>query len=72
MYFLLKDVAERFHLLKYGLALVLVFVGVKMLLVDLYPIPVLVSLGVVALILTVAVVASVRIPPKPAPLQESR
>jgi tellurite resistance protein TerC len=72
MYFLLKDVAERFHLLKYGLALVLVFVGMKMLLVDLYPIPVLVSLGVVALILTVAVVASVRIPPKPAPLQESR
>jgi TerC family integral membrane protein len=72
MYFLLKDVAERFHLLKYGLALVLAFVGVKMLLVDLYPIPVLVSLGVVALILTVAVAASVRIPPKPAPLQESR
>jgi hypothetical protein len=38
MYFLLADMAERFHLLKYGLAAVLMFIGVKMLLLDAYKI----------------------------------
>ncbi|OON38640.1 hypothetical protein BTJ39_17440 [Izhakiella australiensis] len=51
MYFLLAGVADRFPLLKYGLALVLVFIGIKMLLMDVYPLPVSVSLSVVALIL---------------------
>lgn len=58
MYFLLKDVADRFHLLKYGLALVLMFVGTKMLIVDFYKIPVLVSLAVVGTILGISVAAS--------------
>jgi tellurite resistance protein TerC len=58
LYFLLADLAGRFHLLSYGLALVLVFVGVKMLIVDFYKIPVFVSLGVVGAILLVAVLLS--------------
>lgn len=72
MYFLLKDVAERFHLLKYGLATVLVFVGTKMLVADFYKIPVLISLGTVALILASAIIASVCIPPRTAAAQEGR
>lgn len=58
MYFLLADMAGRFHLLKYGLAIVLIFVGVKMLIASWYKIPIGVALGVVALILAVAVAAS--------------
>ena len=48
MYFLLADMADRFSLLKYGLALVLMFIGAKMLLIDVYKIPIVWSLGVVA------------------------
>ena len=51
MFFLLQGMADRFHLLPYGLALVLVFIGAKMLLADLYKLPVLAALGVVALII---------------------
>ena len=58
MYFLLADIADRFHLLKYGLALVLVFIGAKMLLLDFYKIPIALALGVVALIIAASVVAS--------------
>ena len=70
MYFLLKDVADRFHLLKYGLAMVLMFVGTKMLIVDFYKIPVLLSLAVVGAIIGLSVVASLvwtrpnTVPPK--------
>ena len=60
MYFLLADMASRLTLLKYGLALVLIFIGVKMLLLDIYKIPVAVSLGVVTLIIAVSVVMSLR------------
>ena len=60
MYFLLADMANRFTLLKYGLALVLIFIGVKMLLLDIYKIPVATSLGVVTLIIAVSVVLSLR------------
>jgi tellurite resistance protein TerC len=60
MYFLLADVADRFSLLKYGLALVLMFIGVKMLLIDVYKIPVGLSLGVVAVIIGVSVWLSLR------------
>ena len=59
MYFLLADVADRFHLLKYGLALVLIFIGTKMLIVDLYKMPVMLALGVVATILAVSVILSI-------------
>ena len=58
MFFLLADMAQRFHLLKYGLALVLMFIGVKMLLLDIYKIPVGIALGIVGLILLVSVAAS--------------
>jgi len=60
MYFLLADVADRFSLLKYGLAIVLMFIGVKMLLIDLYKIPVGFSLAVVAVIIGASVWASLR------------
>jgi tellurite resistance protein TerC len=60
MYFLLADMAERFSLLKYGLALVLSFIGVKMLLLDVVKIPVALSLAVVATIIAVAIVLSLR------------
>ena len=48
MFFLLQGMADRFHLLPYGLALVLMFIGAKMLLIDVYKIPITLSLGVVA------------------------
>ncbi|MBN8265037.1 MAG: TerC family protein [Xanthomonadales bacterium] len=48
MFFLLQGMADRFHLLPYGLALVLMFIGAKMLLIDIYKIPITLSLGVVA------------------------
>jgi len=60
MYFLLAGVADRFSLLKYGLAVVLMFIGVKMLLIDLYKIPVGFSLAVVAAIIGTSVWASLR------------
>ena len=60
MYFLLADMADRFALLKYGLAIVLIFIGIKMLLIDIYKIPVLFSLGVVAAIIGTSVILSLR------------
>ena len=64
MYFLLAAVAEKFHLLSYGLAVILVFIGTKMMLIDVYKIPVVVSLGVVVAILAATMVLSVRTAPK--------
>ncbi|MGE8286920.1 MAG: TerC family protein [Stenotrophomonas sp.] len=64
MFFLLAGMADRFHLLPYGLAVILAFIGAKMLLIDLYKIPVPVSLGVVAAILVTTMVLSLKIPPK--------
>lgn len=52
MYFLLANVAERFSMLKYGLSVIPVFIGIKMLIIDFFHIPIGVSLGVVASILT--------------------
>ncbi len=60
MYFLLADMADRFSLLKYGLALVLVFIGTKMMLIDIYKIPVGISLSVVAIIIATSVILSMR------------
>ncbi|MDF0605055.1 TerC family protein [Neisseriaceae bacterium TC5R-5] len=61
MYFLLAAVANKFHLLNYGLAAVLVFIGVKMCVVDLYKIPVSASLAVVVAILALTMFLSVRL-----------
>lgn len=58
LYFLLVDAADRFHLLKYGLALVLLFVGIKMLIVPWFKIPIAVALGVVAAIIVTSMVLS--------------
>lgn len=63
LYFLIADVLDLFVYLRYGLGVVLGFVGVKMLLVDTYPIPIGVSLSVIAAVLTVAVAASLLFPP---------
>lgn len=65
MFFLLAGMADRFHLLPYGLAVILVFIGAKMLMIDVYKIPVLVSLGVVAAILAATIALSLARPPKP-------
>jgi tellurite resistance protein TerC len=67
MYFLLAGMHERFHLLSYGLAIVLVFIGTKMLLIDVYKIPVAWSLGVTLVVLVVTMVLSLKIPPKDKP-----
>jgi tellurite resistance protein TerC len=64
MFFLLQGMADRFHLLPYGLALVLVFIGAKMLLIDLYKIPILLSLGAVAVIIGGTIALSL-LRPKP-------
>ncbi len=66
MYFLLAGVIEKFHYLKLGLSLVLIFVGLKMTLVDFYKMPILVSLGVIAAILAASVIGSL-LRPRPAP-----
>jgi tellurite resistance protein TerC len=67
MYFLLANMHERFHLLSYGLAIVLVFIGAKMLLIDFYKIPVVFSLGFTAITLAVTMILSLKIPPKGKP-----
>ncbi|WP_150308648.1 TerC family protein [Planctomonas psychrotolerans] len=60
MYFLLADLIHRFIYLKVGLSAVLIWVGIKMLLLDVLYIPTTVSLAVVIAILTVSIVASLR------------
>ncbi len=62
MYFALAGIMEMFHHLHYGLSAVLAFVGAKMLLSDVFHIPIHVALGVIAAILIVSVIASVMFP----------
>ena len=64
MYFLLAAIAAKFHLLSYGLAVILVFIGTKMMLIDVFKIPVAVSLAVVVSILAITMVWSVKTAPK--------
>ncbi len=63
MFFLLQAAASRFHLLNYGLAIILVFIGTKMMIIDLYKIPVAVSLGVVMGILAITMLWSAKTAP---------
>jgi tellurite resistance protein TerC len=63
MFFLLQAAASRFHLLNYGLAVILVFIGTKMMLIDIFKIPVSVSLGVVLGILAITMVWSSKTAP---------
>ncbi|HEX9581584.1 MAG TPA: TerC family protein [Gemmatimonadales bacterium] len=64
LYFVLAGFMEMFHYLKYGLSLILVFVGAKMVMSDLVEIPTSVALGVVATILLVSAVVSLFAPPE--------
>jgi len=61
LYFLLADLRDKFDYLQPGLAVILAFVGVKMILAEWYHIPTFISLGVIALVLTVAIVASIKL-----------
>ena len=65
LYFALAGMMGKFHYLKVGLSLVLVFVGGKMLVAGIYKIPILVSLGFIAVLLGGAIAASLVWPPKP-------
>ncbi|HWS76321.1 MAG TPA: TerC family protein [Quisquiliibacterium sp.] len=65
MYFLLAGMHERFHLLSYGLAVVLVFIGTKMLLLDVYKIPITWSLGFTVTVLGLTMLLSLWIPARP-------
>jgi tellurite resistance protein TerC len=58
LYFLLAGVMDKFYYLKLGLSVVLVFVGTKMMMVDIYKIPVGLSLGVISIVLTISIAAS--------------
>jgi tellurite resistance protein TerC len=65
MYFLLAGMHERFHLLSYGLAVVLAFIGTKMLLIDVYKIPIAWSLGFTVTVLALTMLLSLWIPARP-------
>jgi tellurite resistance protein TerC len=64
MYFLLAGIVHRFVYLKYGLAVILTFVGVKMVAIDFFHVPILLSLGVIVVTLALSIVASLMFPPK--------
>src|ERR671923_503416 len=65
LFFALAGIIRLFHYLPYGLSLILVFVGIKMLLVDIYKIPIGMALGTVAAVLVISMIASILFPPKP-------
>jgi tellurite resistance protein TerC len=65
LYFALAGIMERFHLLHYGLSAILIFVGLKMMFAEIYKIPIGVALAIVAGILVVSVIASLRSTPPP-------
>ena len=67
IYFLLADMSDRFHLLGYGLATIITLVGVKMLIMDFYKIPILWMLGMVVFVLAASIVASLITKPKRPP-----
>lgn len=64
MYFALAGMMEMFHYLHYGLSLVLVFIGAKMLLSNYYPIPTEWALAVVAGLLAISIIVSIAFPAK--------
>ncbi len=64
LYFALAGIMKLFEYLKYGLAAVLAFIGIKMVLMDIYPISIVVALLVVAGILIVSIIASIYFPRK--------
>jgi predicted tellurium resistance membrane protein TerC len=60
LYFLLADLRDKFSLLQQGLAVILAFVGVKMIVSEWYHIPTALSLGVIAAVLAVSIWLSIR------------
>jgi len=64
LFFLLAGMADKFHLLAYGLAVVLIFIGGKMLVADVWHVPIGAALGLVALAIGTSMVLSLIIPPK--------
>lgn len=68
LYFAIAGVMQLFHYLNYGLAFILVFVGIKMILADFYKLPVSVALGVIAGVLAISVIASLMFPKKTDPV----
>jgi tellurite resistance protein TerC len=64
IFFALAGIIQLFHYLQYGLSIILIFVGMKMVLSNVYKMPVGIALGVVAGILAASVLASVLWPPK--------
>ena len=60
LYFILVDMADRFELLKYGLAIILMFIGVKLLIMEFFKIPILLSLGFVIGVLVISIIASIK------------
>lgn len=67
MFFLLAAIVDKFVYLKYGLSVVLTFIGIKMLLIDVYKIPTVISLGVIALLIGGSIALSLMFPPKDVP-----
>ena len=60
LFFILADMADRFELLKYGLAIILMFIGVKLLIMEFFKIPILLSLGFVIGVLVISIIASIK------------
>jgi len=61
LYYLLANVMEMFVYLKLGVSVILAYVGVKMLLVDIYHIPIIFSLGTIVGVLAISIITSVTI-----------
>jgi len=71
LFFVLAGTMEKFHYLKVGLGLVLAFVGIKMLLADVYKIPIGISLGVIAALLAGSIILSLLLPQEESSLPHS-
>ena len=72
LYFLLAKLIDRFIYLKTGLALVLAFVGIKMIIADYFPIPTLISLALIVIILGVTIAISVIVTRKRSPVENRK
>ncbi|MEW6731428.1 MAG: TerC family protein [Acidobacteriota bacterium] len=64
LYFALAGIMDLFHYLKVGLSMILVFIGIKMLVVEFFEIPTLIALAVIAVVLIISVIASIVWPRK--------
>jgi tellurite resistance protein TerC len=72
LYFAVSGIMRLFHYLHYGLSLILVFVGIKMLLSDYYHIPTEFALGFIGVTLTVSVIASIKYPKEDQPIAKEK